>query len=130
MQDFSDSLNATPATPATPRLQTQSDQSTSEDATLVSHCSDMDHTDTDLSDRSAAAAKAKRAYALGVGGKFRRLQMKWEKLSGSGTESRDQSTRASPEASPTKAMRPRSSFGYISTNPYFKKIKNHLTPLP
>ncbi|KAE8742564.1 hypothetical protein FOCC_FOCC011858 [Frankliniella occidentalis] len=122
-QDFSDSLNA--ATPATPQQRVQSDQSTSEDVTLVSHCSDMDNTDTDLSDRSGAAAKARRANALGVGGKFRRLQMKWEKLSGSGTESRDQSTRPSPEASPTKAVRSRPSFsGSTRTSPAMSPVKS------
>ncbi|XP_034234685.1 uncharacterized protein LOC117641457 isoform X5 [Thrips palmi] len=124
-EDFSDSLNATPATPATPLLRTHSDQSTSEDATLVSHDSDMDHTDTDMSDRSGAVAKARRANAMGVGGKFRRLQMKWEKLSGSGTESRDQSTRASPEASPTKTMRSRTSFsGSTRTSPAMSPVKS------
>lgn len=74
----------------------------------------MDHTDTDMSDRSGAIAKARRANAMGVGGKFRRLQMKWEKLSGSGTESRDQSTRPSPEASPTKTIRQRTSFRLVT----------------
>ncbi|KAJ1520827.1 hypothetical protein ONE63_003918 [Megalurothrips usitatus] len=121
-EDFSDSLNATPATP---QARAQSEQSTSEDATLVSQSSDMDHTDTDLSDRSGAAAKARRAHALGVGGKFRRLQMKWEKLSGSGCESRDQSTRPSPEASPTKAQRPRASFsGSARTSPAMSPVKS------